>query len=130
MLATWAEVLGNKLCFHNNNTVLANCPSSSVEDLISPTSSSSVDPWQKTQPSTIMNRRGKIGPMWKPIAYRNIKGLRKTAKNYGKNSSFFKNPMQATFSVYPLTPQDLKHVMNVLLSSLEFTLWEKGGRDS
>lgn len=103
-------------------------PSSWDEDLTSPGSRDSADPWQNTRLTTVKNRRGRTGPTWKPLAYRDLKGLSKAAKNYGRNSSFFNNLMQATFSVYPLTPRDLKHVVTVLLSQLEYTLWERGSK--
>lgn len=103
-------------------------PSSWDEDLTSPGSSDSVDPWKKTRLTTVKNRRGRTGPTWKLLAYRDIKALSKAAKNYGRNYSFFNNLMQANFSVYPLTPHDLKHVVTVLLSQLEYTLWERGSK--
>lgn len=44
--------------------------------------------------------------------------------NYGRELPYFNNLVWATFTTHVLMPRDLKYVMTMLLSLMEYTLWE------
>lgn len=53
-----------------------------------------------------------------------VKKLRKAAKDYGRDSSFFKNVLDLTFSGHTLVQHDLQHIAKSLLTPTKLLLWE------
>ncbi|XP_053795420.1 uncharacterized protein LOC128786271 isoform X2 [Vidua chalybeata] len=71
----------------------------------------------------IVHKRGKE-PRWEQLPYVEVKELRRAAKDYGRNSPFFKNVLDLTFSGHCLVQHDLRYIAKALLSPTEFLLWE------
>lgn len=68
-------------------------------------------------------RRG-VNPRWEPIACGEVKELWKASQEHGRESSYLRKLMLATFSAHVLTPRDIKYIMTTLLSPSEYALWE------
>ncbi|XP_053795954.1 uncharacterized protein LOC128786615 isoform X3 [Vidua chalybeata] len=63
-------------------------------------------------------------PKWEQIPYAEVKELRKAAKDYGRNSPFFKNVLDLTFAGRFLVPHDLRYIAKALFAPTECDLWE------
>lgn len=53
-----------------------------------------------------------------------MKELTKAAKDYGRNSPYFRIALEITFSGHTLVPCYIRYLMTILLSPTEFMLWE------
>nr|XP_032603315.2 endogenous retrovirus group K member 10 Gag polyprotein-like [Taeniopygia guttata] len=71
----------------------------------------------------VVRERGKR-PRWEQVPYAEVKELRKAAKDYGRESPFFKNVLDLTFSGRTLVQHDIKYIAKSLLSPTELLLWE------
>ncbi|XP_037981518.1 uncharacterized protein LOC119696072 [Motacilla alba alba] len=71
----------------------------------------------------VVVRRGNQ-PKWEQIPYKELKDLRRAAKDYGRNSPYFKNVLDLMFNGYDLVPHDLKYIASSLLSPTEYMVWE------
>lgn len=59
------------------------------------------------------------------LPYEQLRELCKAEKDFGRNSPYFKNLIQATFAANILIPHDIKNIMSCLLSPSEYMLWER-----
>lgn len=69
------------------------------------------------------DRRGG-NPWWEALPYEQLKELCKAGKDFGWNSPYFKNLIQATFAANTLVPHDI-NIMSCLLSPAKYMLWER-----
>lgn len=63
-------------------------------------------------------------PRWRPFLQADLKELCKAAREFGRDSSYFKNVLTMTFSTNTMMPHDLKTLMTGLLNTGEYILWE------
>ncbi|XP_015481404.1 uncharacterized protein LOC107203630 isoform X1 [Parus major] len=68
---------------------------------------------------------GSLPKSWELLPNRELKELCKAAKEHRQGSHFFKNLVEATFSVHTLVLHDIKNIMNCLISPAEYMLWER-----
>lgn len=72
----------------------------------------------------IYNRAGTY-LWWEPFPQQDLKELCKAAKEFGRDSQYFRSFLLASFDPRVLVPHDLKSVMACLLSQTEYLLWER-----
>lgn len=64
-------------------------------------------------------------PRWEPVPYACLRDLCKAANEFGRESSYFKGLLCATFYTHVRVPSDIKIVMRCLLPGVEFWIWER-----
>lgn len=72
----------------------------------------------------VYNQQG-ANPRWEPFPYGHLRELCNVAKEFGRESSYFKSLLNATFSTNVVVPSDIKTVMSSLLSDAQYWIWER-----
>ncbi|RMB89189.1 hypothetical protein DUI87_34451 [Hirundo rustica rustica] len=63
-------------------------------------------------------------PKWERLDREVIRDLMKAIRDNGLGSPYFKQLLKGTFSIYDLTPFDLRSLATMILSDSQFILWE------
>lgn len=71
------------------------------------------------------SRRAGTWVSWDPVPYQELKELSKAAKERGRGSHYFKNLLEAVFTLHMLISHDIKNTMQCVLSPAEYMLWER-----
>lgn len=70
----------------------------------------------------VYNHQGN-NPAWKPFEAQSLKELYKAQKEFGRESSYFKTLLRATFSTTVMILRDIKNLFSCLFSPSEFQMW-------
>ncbi|RMB89861.1 hypothetical protein DUI87_33725 [Hirundo rustica rustica] len=63
-------------------------------------------------------------PKWERLDREVVRDLMKAVRDNGLGSPYFKQLLKGTFSIYDLTPFDLRSLATMILSDSQFILWE------
>ncbi|RMC20638.1 hypothetical protein DUI87_01490 [Hirundo rustica rustica] len=63
-------------------------------------------------------------PRWERLDHEVVKDLMKAIRVNGLGSPYFKQLLKGTFNIYDLTPFDLKSLASMILTDLQFIIWE------
>ncbi|TRZ05749.1 hypothetical protein HGM15179_021358 [Zosterops borbonicus] len=73
----------------------------------------------------IYNGSQRQNARWEQLSFSEIKELRRAATEHGIGSPHFVSLLDSVFAAHTMTPYDLKTLAQLLLSPMQYSLWEK-----
>lgn len=67
-------------------------------------------------------------PRWERMSHETLKDLGKAAQTFGLDSQYFKQMLKTTFTMYDLTPYDIRSIVSMVFTDTQNLMWEKRWR--
>lgn len=68
-------------------------------------------------------------PIWESLPYAVVKELHRSAINNGISAPFTTSLLETVVNLYDLAPQDFKQIVQLMLMSIQFTVWMSEWRE-